>query len=789
MRTPWLVLLSLSFLAVAGPAFAQATNPYDVSWSALDPGNDWAAQVLRSIFPIPGGAPGTSTGNEAIVIGQIVGQLTGFVAAIAAAFVAYTTIINIHRAAETSRILGNGQSWMFVVRVGFAGIMMFPLGGGFSAGQALVLQGAMVGVGMAKALYANAVQAVGPDALVIAQPMVPGTEQIVSGLIDSELCMDLVNLASNTATTSNGQLVPAPQPITVKDSNGGYTTWRYSLSTGNQSGNPVCGTVTVRESPQNEHTVAGVNVDMAAIQKAVLSDVLNGSIRSQVASVAQNLWQNKQASALVPLQNILNSAVNTYTSELTTAATSIQSALNSALQANASQARNGSLDLLQNQVQQSTLGWTAAGAYYLEIAKLNATTLSLLNATPVTTAPTYDGLGPALSYDLAPLEAAQKDFMTTLRCVVQTTDGTSTPSGIPHTLADAKDDSTGAGILDRILGQLNISDWLLHKITDYLLPGTQIWTDPFGGLMQLGQTLINACLIAMGAAAVLASGTTSTGLAIFQGLTFQWGAAAATIAGHAVMNFIGLPLLLGLMALMIPGLVIAYVLPMIPWIMWMAGVCGWIILVCEGMIAVPLWMLAHMTVGGEGLHGRAVEGWGLLFNIVFRPTLMVVGLFLGYFVFDCMSWLIRESFGIAAGFVLQNGWLVSNLIGITVLLTIFVMTHVVAALMSFRMVALLPHHLPRLVGFTAANRVDMEDFSQRAAWLPGEIVAGSATRAIKEGAGQFGQGTRTLPRGATRYISGPTKASAEPEDAVRGMDSTLRATSEISPTNEDQANA
>ncbi len=106
-------------------------------------------------------------------------------------------------------------------------------------------------------------------------------------------------------------------------------------------------------------------------------------------------------------------AVNTYTSELTTTATTIQSAINSALQTNAQQARNGNLDLLQNEVQQSTLGWTAAGAYYLEIAKLNATTLSLLNATRVTTSPTYDGLGPALSFDLAPLEAAQKDFMTT----------------------------------------------------------------------------------------------------------------------------------------------------------------------------------------------------------------------------------------------------------------------------------------------------------------------------------------------------------------------------------------
>ena len=207
------------------------------------------------------------------------------------------------------------------------------------------------------------------------------------------------------------------------------------------------------------------------------------------------------------------------------------------------------------------------------------------------------------------------------------------------------------------------------------------------------------------------------------------------------------------MALMIPGIIIAYVLPMIPWIMWMAGVCGWIILVCEAMIAVPLWMLAHMTVGGDGLHGRAIEGWSLLFNVVFRPTLMVIGLFLGYFVFDCMSWLIRESFGIAAGFVLQNGWLVSNLIGITVLLDIFVMTHVVAALMSFRMVALLPHHLPRLVGFTAANRVDMEDFSQRAAWVPSGQVANLTVNAIGEGARRtIGHSAPVAPRPRRIYL-------------------------------------
>ena len=100
--------------------------------------------------------------------------------------------------------------------------------------------------------------------------------------------------------------------------------------------------------------------------------------------------------------------------------------------------------------------------------------------------------------------------------------------------------------------------------------------------------------------------------AILNFLTGNWGAAAADVAGHALMSFLATPIFFGLSHLLIPGLIIAYVLPMIPWVMWMAGVCGWIILVCEAMIAVPLWMLAHMTVGGDGLHGRAIEGWGLL---------------------------------------------------------------------------------------------------------------------------------------------------------------------------------
>jgi hypothetical protein len=267
-------------------------------------------------------------------------------------------------------------------------------------------------------------------------------------------------------------------------------------------------------------------------------------------------------------------------------------------------------------------------------------------------------------------------------------------------------------------------------------------------------------------------------------LTLNFTGAGLTVAAHFLMNFLGAPIFMLLLGLLIPGLTIAFVLPMIPWVMWMAGVMGWLILVCEAVIAVPLWMLAHMTMQGEGLHGRANEGYSLLFNVLFRPTLMLFGLFLGYFIFASTSFLIRQTFGIAAGFVLEHGWVVTNVLGVVVLLSIFVMTHVVAALMSFRMISLVPHHVPRLLGFHSAGRVDMDEFSRDAAI----VGVGGALTTMDRGLRQAmtSAGKEQLDAPAAR-LTGPgtysaVAGSAGPPSATgagSGMDSTLRAATDI----------
>ena len=153
---------------------------------------------------------------------------------------------------------------------------------------------------------------------------------------------------------------------------------------------------------------------------------------------------------------------------------------------------------------------------------------------------------------------------------------------------------------------------------------------------------------------------------------------------------------------------------------------------------------------------------------------MVIGLFLSYFVYDCMSLLIRQSFGIATGFVLDGGWFVTNMIGVIVLVNIFVMLHVTAALMSFRMVTLIPHHLPRLIGLAPAqsgrSRGLLPAGCVGAGWFSG---GWSATGPWFQREGDTG---RCQPWFATKFASRPAGYIGGPsgQGAEGAMDSTLR---------------
>ena len=230
------------------------------------------------------------------------------------------------------------------------------------------------------------------------------------------------------------------------------------------------------------------------------------------------------------------------------------------------------------------------------------------------------------------------------------------------------------------------------------------------------------------------------------------------------------------MALLVPGLVIAFVLPMIPMLMWTMGILGWLILFCEAMVSVPLWAFAHVAFQGDGLHGRGLRGYGILFNLLLRPSLMLFGLFLSYFCFAAISRLIFMTFSIASGFALAQGWLVSNLIGVVLMSAMFVLVHTVALIACFRMIALFPQHVPTWLGLDAADRLDTHSLAQDA----GLIGLGATLREIRTGT--TGGASRMLTNNAgQRALAGSTEEADASASSGGGMDRTVAIATEASP--------
>lgn len=760
--------LALAGLLLALPSVASA-GPFDLTWSMFDPGDDVMAQALRDLFLTNSSAEGI--GNQRTIIGMMMGLLTGVIVVLAMTTLVYQTIVAVFAAGEKGMVLDERTSWFAVLRIGFAAIMMYPHPGvGFSIGSQLVVQAGLASVGITRTFYAEAIKGIGPDAIPIATPMIPGTKTVVLGLMHNELCRALINLATN-----NPRMMPPPVASTGGlRSMGGYVSWSYSLAPGNETGAPVCGTVTIRQPTETAGAnIMGVSVDMSARQREILTNVLDGTIRPQMEQIAANFWRTRQAASLAPMQALLLTATASYTQQLTSTATQIVSQLRGAVTADA--ARRGEISQQASMDRLASLGWSSAGAYALEMMRLNGSTLSILSALPSVTAPTYAGLGPNLSADLVPFVQSALTWRDRLNNYVQTVDGLDTPGGNSDLFVGATPGDDGATTLERVVRALRINERVLNAFISIAAPAN-MWQDPFAAQIQLGHKLILISLSALGMASLLASTTGAAGTMAVNVLTFNFTGAAATAAGYLTMQYLATPVFYGLMALLLPGLILAFLLPLMPYFFWYAGVLGWFILVVEAVIAVPLWMFAHLTYRGEGLHGRGFEGYALIFNILIRPALMLMGLFLGYVIYGLFSWSLAKSYGIVASFILGNGWFLSNLIGVVLLMCSFVVMHLVTTTQAFRLISLAPHHIVKLAGIAPANRVDMDSVAQQMGLAGMASSLQSIDRSVVSMANSLRQGMQKQEPAALTHDDETGRSRA-------ALDRTVAASSDIVPPN------
>ncbi len=103
--------------------------------------------------------------------------------------------------------------------------------------------------------------------------------------------------------------------------------------------------------------------------------------------------------------------------------------------------------------------------------------------------------------------------------------------------------------------------------------------------------------------------------------------------GWSLVNFAATMLTVLAAWLIGMGGMLAYYLPAVPFLYFSFAILGWIIMIVESMLAAPLWAASHAVPEGDGFAGRyALQGWQLFLNVILRPIMLTIGIFVSMFV-------------------------------------------------------------------------------------------------------------------------------------------------------------
>lgn len=86
-----------------------------------------------------------------------------------------------------------------------------------------------------------------------------------------------------------------------------------------------------------------------------------------------------------------------------------------------------------------------------------------------------------------------------------------------------------------------------------------------------------------------------------------------------ILMMIFLPLCIGL------GFTLNFVMPMMPFMIWLGCILAWLILCVEALIAAPMWAIMHLSMSGDDMVGTGAQGYKLVLSLMLRPALMIFG--------------------------------------------------------------------------------------------------------------------------------------------------------------------
>ena len=110
------------------------------------------------------------------------------------------------------------------------------------------------------------------------------------------------------------------------------------------------------------------------------------------------------------------------------------------------------------------------------------------------------------------------------------------------------------------------------------------------------------------------------------------------------MNVISMFLFIPFAFLLGVGAICKFLIPFLPAFYFTGVLIGWLLLVAEGIIAAPIWVVAHLNPKGDDLTGTAQAGYSLLLSLVLRPVLIIFGLMFSMILSNVIGEFINKVF-------------------------------------------------------------------------------------------------------------------------------------------------
>lgn len=585
------------FLAGLAPAIAQAQS------NIFDPvPGDKALVILASLFGKLG-VFGTS-GADAFV--EPMNAFLGGVLAVGGILVAYTIFAGTLATAHDGEMLGKKFSSVWVpIRTALGTALVLPVvGGGYCVMQVLVGWLIVQGVGLADRTWSAFVSSSNLVNIGSVGLQKPEAKELGANLFQSLVCIEALKEAAGS--DAGRVLVPGIQFGLTNDSGALTKTIKFGVTNNLGGFRPdVCGQVEISKfqapvtGPQSGSVIGMVMNGGAAVARmsdiATEHEVQVAQLINAMQPLAAELVRTKKPIA----PERIDAAVAQYEEAIRVKAATVIADMEPFKEVS----RNAASD-----------GFVLAGAWFMKVSYLS----DLVNRSMsnVATASGAKATGGGVFGDsFAQVYPAMLDTLVKTRGGVANFGVGNEQGGSNTGWWDAVKDSVAGG-----LDPIPLMKKAFTSGTNFAI---QDGEHPLLASKRLGNWLLGIA----GTAYVAKAGLLSTiGNAPGVGLL---------IAATAVMT---------LPVFVLTGFALSFVLPNLPFIMWIGTVIGWLILCVEAIIAAPIWAVMHLHPHGDDVAGKGANGYNLVLSLMLRPVLMVFGFAASLIMLSVIGGFINKIF-------------------------------------------------------------------------------------------------------------------------------------------------